>query len=146
MSNRTLLFLTALVLIGMITLFALNMQSILTGQPDDQTYLKYNHVRGAAVSHNEMLYTLNFDQQNELIDILNRSVRVVGVKPGKRKKPEVEQIIVYQFNDQPDLIIKPVAYVDNNLVFSAPAWNPDGYLMEISDGRLHQLLSQSYDN
>ncbi|MBA2367921.1 MAG: hypothetical protein H0V82_02720 [Candidatus Protochlamydia sp.] len=145
MSNRTLLFLTALVILGMITLFALNMQSILSGHPDDQTYLKYNHVRGVAVSYNDMLYTLNFDQQNELISILNRSVRVVGVKPGKRKKPDIEQIIIYQFNDQPDLIIKPVAYVDNNLVFSAPAWNSDGYLMEISDGRLDQLLAQTYD-
>ncbi|CUI17119.1 conserved putative membrane protein [Candidatus Protochlamydia naegleriophila] len=145
MTNRTLIYLTVLVLIGMATLFAMNMTSILTGKPEDQTYLKYNHVRGMAISHNQMLYTLNFKQQNDVIEILNRTVRVVGVKPGKRQRPNVDKIIVYQFNDQPDLVITPVAYVDNNLVFSAPAWNQDGFLMEISNGRLHQLLSQTYD-
>lgn len=145
MTNRTLIYLTALVLIGMVTLFAINMTSILTGKPEDQTYLKYNHVRGMAVSHNQMLYTLNFKQQNDVIEILNRTVRVVGVKPGKRQRPSIDKIIVYQFNDQPDLVITPIAYVDNNLVFSVPAWNPNGFFMEVSNGRLHQLLSQTYD-
>ncbi len=145
MTNRTLIYLTALVLIGMVTLFAINMTSILTGKPEDQTYLKYNHVRGMAVSHNQMLYTLNFKQQNDVIEILNRTVRVVGVKPGKRQRPGIDKIIVYQFNDQPDLVITPIAYVDNNLVFSVPAWNPNGFFMEVSNGRLHQLLSQTYD-
>ncbi|KIC72792.1 MULTISPECIES: hypothetical protein [Candidatus Protochlamydia] len=145
MTNKTLVYLTFLVLIGMAILFALNMTSLLSGQPDNQTYLKYNQVRGIAVSHNKKLYTLNFKQQNDLIEILNRAVRVVGVKPGKRQRPNIDQIIIYQFKDQPDIVITPIAYVDNNLVFSAPSWNKDTYLMEISDGRLLQLISQTFD-
>ncbi len=146
MNNRTLVYLTSLVIGGMIILLALNMTSILTGQPEGQTYLKYNDVRGMAISHNNLLYTLDFVQQNKLIDIINRSVRVVGVKPGKRQKPDIEKIVVYQFEGKPDLTINPIAYVDNNLVFSVSQWESEGYLMEISNGALQTLLSQAYDH
>lgn len=145
MNNRTLVFFTILVLAGMITLLSLNMTSILSGQPDNQTYLKYNEVRGMAVSHNQLLYTLNFAQQNAVIDILNRAVRVVGVKPGKRQRPTIDKIVVYQFDNKPDLVINPIASIDQNLVFSVPQWVPDGYLMELSDGNFQRLLSQTYD-
>jgi hypothetical protein len=145
MNNKTLLYLTLLVLFGMAILFAINMTSILTGQPENQTYLKFNDVRGIAVAHNQLLYTLNFEQQNRIIDILNRAVRVVGVKPGKRQRPTIEKIVVYQFDNKPDLIINPIAYVDQNLVFSIPQLEKDSYLMELSEGDLQQLLSQTYD-
>jgi len=146
MSNRNFYIMTAVVFLGMLTLFALNLTEVLTTQSDDpQTYLKYNDVRGMAVGHNQLLYTLNFKQQNTVVDILNRAVRVVGVKPGKRQKPNIDQIIVYQFDNKPDITITPIAYVDSNLVFTAPEWNGDGYLMEISNGSLQQLLSQTFD-
>lgn len=145
MNNRTLVYLTGFVILGMVVLLGLNMTNLLKGQSKTQTYLKYNHVRGMAIDHQKLLYTLNFQQQNEVIDILNESVRVVGVKPGKRKKPDFEKVIVYQFDGKPDLIIKPIAYVGNNLVFSVAEWNPEGYLMELSEGKLQTLLSKSYD-
>jgi hypothetical protein len=145
MTNKTLVYLTFLVLIGIGILFALNMTSLLTGQPDNQNYLQYNKVRGIAVSHNKLLYTLNFKQQKDVIDILNRAVRVVGVKPGKRQKPNIDKIIIYQFKEKSDVTITPIAYVNKNLVFSAPGWDEETYLMEISDGRLFQLLSQTFD-
>lgn len=145
MNNRIVLFFTIAVLAGMGILLAINMSSILTGQPAHQTYLKYNNVRGMAVGHNQMLYTLNFKQQNDVIDILNRSVRVLGVKPGKRQKPNIEKIVVYQFDNQPDIVITPIAYVDGNLVYSVPQWDQDGYLMELSDGDMQKLLMQTYD-
>lgn len=145
MTNRTLIYLTGLVFLGMIILFALNMTSILTGTPENQTYLKYNNVRGIAVSYHHLLYTLNFKQQNKVIDILNRAVHVIGLKPGKRQKPTIDNIVIYQFDDQPNLDIIPVAYIDNNLVFSVPQWDSKNYFMEISNGDLQRLLSQTYD-
>ena len=146
MNNRTLTYLTLLVLLGMAVLIGINMKSILTGQPNNQTYLKYNDVRGMAVSHNQLLYTLNFEQQNTVIEILNKAVRVVGVKPGKRQKPTIDKIIVYQFEGQPEITINPIAYIDNNLVFTVPAWDKDSYLMELSEGDLRQLLLETYDH
>ena len=145
MKNRTLVFLTSFVILGMLALLALNMKSILMGQALNQTYLKYNHVRGMAVKANQLLYTLNFKQQNQVIDILNRSVRVVGVKPGKRQRPEIENIVIYQFDGKPDLVINPIAYVDKNLVFTVPEWEQEGYLMELSGGNLQNLLSTTFD-
>jgi len=145
MNNRTLVYLTGFVILGMLVLLGLNMTSILTGQPTNQTYLQYNNVRGMAVIHDKIPYTLNFSQQNEIIDIINRSVRVVGVKPGKRQKPDIEKLIVYQFDGKPDLVIEPIAYVDQNLVFSVPEWQTNSYLMELSEGGLHHLLSKTYD-
>lgn len=144
MSNRTLVYLTGFVILGMLILLAFNLTSILTGQPKNQTYLKYNDIRGMAVSHNQKLYTLNFQQQNAVVSILNNSVRVIGVNPGKRQKPKIDKIVVYLF-DQPDVIIHPIAYIDQNLVFSAPQWEKGSYFMELSEGDLQQLLSQTYD-
>ncbi|MFI5343323.1 MAG: hypothetical protein ACHQUC_03785, partial [Chlamydiales bacterium] len=109
-----------------------------------EPYLKYNQMQGVAVQHNTLLYTLNFQQQTDLVTLLNRSVRVLGVKPDKHEKPKVEKIIIYQFGKS-NVIITPIAYLNGNLVYSAPAWNADNYLMEISDGELQKLLDQTYD-
>jgi hypothetical protein len=137
---------TACVFAGIAILFAINLDSILTGSPINQTYIKHNSVRGMAVGRNQMLYTLNFEQQNKVTNILNRSVRVVGVKPGKRQKPDIDQIVIYQFDKKPDIILSPIAYVDDNLVFTAPACVDQGYLMELSNGDLQKLLAESYDS
>jgi hypothetical protein len=145
MSNRTLAILTGLVLLGMILLFAINLTNILTGRPPNQRYLQYNNIRGIAVSHNQLLYTLNFQQQNEVIDILNVAVPVIEIKPGKRQQPNIDKMIIYQFEGKPEITITPIAFVDQDLIFSAHAWEPHDYLMELSEGDLHKLLSQSYD-
>ena len=146
MSNRTLFFMTALVIVAMAVLFALNMKTITGGKPDTQKYLKYNEVRGIAVEHNQMLYTLNFKQQNAVIEILNRAVPIAELKEGTRQKTDIQKIVVYQFEKKPDLIITPLTYLNGNLVFTQPEWNKDGYLMEMSSGELQQILSQSYDH
>lgn len=145
MSNRTLIYLTGLVIVGMMVLLAINMGSILTGQPKTEGYLRYNHVRGVAISHNQILYTLNFNQQNRVVEILNRAVKVAGVKPSNGEKPDFDKLIIYQFDQKADLQITPIAYVDNNLVFSVPEWESGGYLMELSAGDLRRLLSTTYD-
>lgn len=146
MTNRTLVYLTSLVLLGMLALLALNMTSILTGHPDQQEYLKYNGVRGMAVNDHQLPYTLNFKQQNRVISLLNRAVRVTGIGAGKQQKPNFDSLTIYQFDQKPDLVLTPIAYVDHNLVFSVPEWDPHGYLMELSEGELQRLFPQTYDH
>ncbi len=145
MDNRTLFILTGLVLLGMILLLGLNLTNILTGEPSNQVYLKYNDVRGMAVSRNQLLYTLNFQQQNSVIDILNKALPIDEIKSGQRQQPNIQQMIIYQFQGKPDIVLTPIAYVDRNLIFSAPQWQHNGYLMELSEGDLQTLLSQTYD-
>lgn len=144
MKNQTVFTIALLFIIGIGILFAINITSILKGKETDEPYLKYNQMKGVAVQHNTLLYTLSFEQQTQFAALMNRSVRVVGVKPDKHEKPKIEKIIVYQF-DHSDVIITPIAYLNGNLVYSAPAWNADNYLMELSDGEMQKLLDQTYD-
>lgn len=145
MSNRNLLYLTGLGLIGMVILFAVNLQALFSGHPIQEKYLKYNQVRGIAARYNQTLYTLNFQQQNELIDIFNQSFETEKIKEGVRQTPNIDKIVIYQFEGKPDLIITPLTYVEDDLVFSVPQWNPNGYLLDVSEGRLRKLLSQTFD-
>lgn len=139
---------TFLVLVAMGILFFLNYRNIFKGLPlfeMSQRYLKSNEVRGIAVKHNQVLYTLNFPQQNQVIEILNTSVKTQQIKPGKHKRPHLEQIVIYQFDGKPDLILTPLGFIDNELVYTMPSWNQGGYMMEVSNGALQKLLSQTYD-
>jgi hypothetical protein len=145
MTNQTLFFLTALVLIAIAVLFALNIKSVVRGKPLGEYFLKYNEVRGIAVQHNDKLYTLNFKEQNAVIEILNRATPITKIDNGSRTKPDFQKIVIYQFNNKPDLIVTPITYLDNNLIFSQPAWDKENNLIEMSDGELQKILSQSYD-
>lgn len=146
MKNQTVFTIALLAILGLGILFTINITAILRGKQTDEPYIKNESVRGMAIEYKKLLYTLNFNQQNEVVNILNRAVRVVGVKPDKREKPEIDKIIIYQFNNKPDIVITPVAYINNNLVYSAPVWNVDSYLMELSDGTLQKLIAQTYDH
>lgn len=146
MSNRTLVFLTALVIGGMLILFTFNISNILTGQPLPQVYLKYNDVRGMAIiSQNQIAYTLNFKQQNTIIDILNLATPIEDIPPGERQPTRMDKLVIYQFQNKPDIVLTLLTYVNQNLVFSSPNWAPDGYLIESSNGRLKELISESHD-
>ena len=146
MSNRYLIYLTMLGLLSILVLFGININAISSGKPPQGKYLKYNQVRGIAVRHNQTLYTLNFQQQNALIDLLNESFKVASIKEGPRQNPNVDRIVVYQFDNKPDLIITPITYIEDDLIFSVPEWNENGYLLDISEGRLKKLLSETYDS
>lgn len=110
-----------------------------------ETYLRYNDVRGMAVVHQGIPYTLNFEQQNEVVEILNRSIPVdSNYLTNTNTQPEFEKIVIYRFH-KPDLELKSIAYVDGNYLFSAPEWQKTGYLREVTKGKLKALLSQTYD-
>jgi len=145
MNNRNLFLMTAVVILGMLVLFALNLTTILTGQPPNQTYLKFNDVQGMAISQNQLLYTLNFNEQNKVIEILNGAVPINEIKSEKRSPANINKLVIYRFENQPAITLTAIAYTDKNLVFAAPDWVPNGYLMELSEGSLKQLLSQTYD-
>jgi len=144
-SNRMIIYLTILVLIGMGILFLLNVNNILTGQPHSETFIKLNDVSGIGVKHQGLIYTLNFEQQNNMLNMLNQSLRIKNIETGTRKTPNIDQIIIYRFKDQSPIILTPVTYLNTNLIFSNQEWNPNGYLMEVSQGRFNQLLTESYD-
>ncbi|MDB2613664.1 hypothetical protein N9Y92_00720 [Chlamydiales bacterium] len=108
------------------------------------TFIRHDMIRDMAIKHNDILFTLNFDQSKRITDIFNRAITVHKVQPTTEDAPlDFEEIVIYRFNN-PAIVITPIAWVDKNLVFKAPEWS-DGYLMETSKDELYEILSNSYD-
>lgn len=144
MSNRTLFLMTGLVIFCIIVLLVLNAAPFLMTNKVE-TYIKFNDVRGMAVEHKDKLYTLNFKQQTEVIEAFNKSIPIKSSElADKNPKLEIAKIIIYRF-DGPDLTIVPIEYSKNNLIFSCKDWNPDGFLKDVTNGNLKNILAQTYD-
>lgn len=144
MSDRAIYWLTGLVVICMIALLLLNSVPLIWSPPKEK-YIKYNDVRGMAIEHHQKLYTLNFQQQNEVIGYINKSIPVPqsSVKNVKSKL-DYTKIIIYRFN-APDMILMPIEYNDNNLIFSNPELNPSGLMRDTSRGGLKNVLANTFD-
>ena len=144
MSNKTLTYLLGAVLSGMMVIFFSNVATFFY-EPTSEKYLDYNFVRGMAVEHKGKKYTLNFEQQNQVTQQLNQAIHVRRQNFEQNSvTPNFERIIIYLF-DEPDLVISPIGFVNNQLIFEAADWNPDGYLRETGPGVLKSLLSTTYD-
>jgi hypothetical protein len=161
MNSRFTLLMTIAVLVGFAVIIMINIASFLGIVPSK--YISSNDVRGMAVEHHDLLYTLNFEQQNTLVDVFNRSIPVTEAMVESRKMtaippiaPQIQRIILYRFSG-PDIEIRPVAYVAKSssvdaepeeqltFVFSVPAWNPTGLLEEAASDELYRILSKTYD-
>lgn len=133
----------SLILIGLVTLIILNFSTLFFPPPEEK-YLSFNDVSGTAVVHRKIPYTLNFEQQNDLIELINTSIKI-SKENQKNLTPvtDFEQIIFYRFN-APDLILTPIGYENDTLIYEVLSWNPHGYLKE-SQGKLKTLISKTYD-
>lgn len=144
MNNRTITYLIIAVVVAIGLLLLVNTLTFF--QPGaSEKYLSPNTVRGVAVEHNKKLYTLNFEQQNELLALLNRAVPTGKVLPNS-PPTDAQKIIIYQFNQLPDIVITPIGYIDDELLFTTPTWNSNSLIRDISRGELKKLLSQTYDS
>lgn len=108
------------------------------------TYIQQDMVEGMAVQYRGKLFTLNFEQQTKAIDIFNRAIPVGQLQTSKDNLAvDFEEIQIYRFK-QPTVVITPLAWIDQNLMFQAPLWSPNN-LLEVSQDELYKLINQSYD-
>jgi hypothetical protein len=143
-SNKTIFYMTGFVIVGIALIFIFNFLQIFSF-PLNEKFVAYNDVRGIAVEHHNLLYTLNFDQQNQLIEYVNMGLPVGKAALTQSKDPlPFTKIIVYRF-DQPDLVMTPIEIDNQNLVFSVPQWNPNGYIKDVTLGKLNQLIAGTYN-
>ncbi|MFA6915340.1 MAG: hypothetical protein WC222_03005 [Parachlamydiales bacterium] len=144
MNNRQILNLSAIAIAAILVLFAIKLiPNIGTGYQPEK-YISPNDVKGTAVLHNGLAYTLNFEQQNTLLTYLNQSL-TIGSEAYKTTKPiPFTKIILYRFASTP-IEITPIAVDSNDLIYSAPLWNPNGHMRDISDGSLLKLLNSTFD-
>lgn len=147
MNNQTLIWMTAAVVVGIAILLAINLNNHLRGTTQNhEVYIKPGDVRGSAIEYKGKLFTLNFDQQNHLLDYLNAAVPVKKSDYQKAvNTTNISKILIYRFKE-PDIEITPIGLEGKNLVFSAPAWNDSSYLLDLSGGQLNSLLQEAYDH
>lgn len=135
----------SLILLGCLgLLLAANLLRLSRTGPADK-YLNHNNVSGIAVEHQGLLYTLNFEQQNAFIDLLNRAVQIT--KEGVTT-PSISfnfsKIVVYPLKGK-EVVLNPVENsADGFIAYSAQLF-PDGYLKDTSQGQLLKLITQTYD-
>lgn len=112
----------------------------------DEVHFTHADVRGMAIEHNNLLYTLSFDQQEAVISMINRSL---PINRGKEERAGEEvpfkSIVVYRF-DQPDVTLKPVIYLeDGSLIYTLDGYSGTGYLRDISAGKMKDMFLTMYD-
>jgi hypothetical protein len=141
MINRVLI---ATCLVALFVIMGLNFIPLFWTQ-NLSTYIRQDHISGMAVRHDNRLYTLNYAQQKQAIDIFNRAIPMGKIeKKGSDPKLEFDQIVIYRFKEEP-ITITPLTWLDDkSLYFEAPQWS-QSHLKEVSKGQLYQLLEESYD-
>ncbi|MBA3958542.1 MAG: hypothetical protein H0X51_09170 [Parachlamydiaceae bacterium] len=144
MNNRTLFWMTAFVLVGISALLAINTMKFIDTKGTTNRVPRET-VKGMAVFHDGKPYTLNFAQQNSLIDFLNaaKPISLENV-PDIKNATGIEKIVIYHFTGA-DTEIFPLSYTEQgNLRFSVPLWHPNT-LEDSSNGALKSLLTSTVD-
>lgn len=140
---NTPIVMTAVVLIGIFVLLAMNFVQFVI--PQTHGRLTLGDINGMAVEHNRSLYTLNLAQQMEVAAILNAaSPTSFKTTSGQESPKNIQTLYIYGFGKNPTIEIVPLAYINDNLVFAVPVWNNSEFI-EPSNGKLKALLANSYD-
>ena len=98
-----------------------------------------------AIEYNNKLYTLNFEQQTQVIQILNHvelsSERLVNGSHEK-KSFDYNRLIIYLF-EEPNIEVIPIRQDKEHVIFEIKEQN--GSTKEIKNSQLHALLSQTFE-
>ena len=146
MKNSTVIAMTALVLVAIGALLFMNLAPYASFKEAPSSSLVSNsEIRGIAVVHRGVPFTLNFDEQKVAVDSVMRAVTVKKADYPEVKGPfDFDKIIIYRFN-APEIELFPIQFPEQNLVFSMPPINKDKYYMELSGGEFKRMISQSFD-
>jgi hypothetical protein len=109
-----------------------------------QSFLAPQEVRGMDLFHKGKPYTLNFEQQNSVIEMLNRALPIVRIEPSELSPTTLEKLTIYRFNEDTISLI-PLGLIDDNIIFKSTGDFTGNFLRDISLGRLKTLLDSSYD-
>lgn len=145
MSNRTLLFMTVAVLAGVALLLLLNLTKLFQTVESGQ-YISRMEIKGATLIRNQKNYTLNYEEQTELVSYINRALLVKKDEIAQQGTPaDFDKIILHRFS-LPDLTIVPVKMIGNELVFTESTINPNGWFKDTTHGELKTLINKASGN
>jgi len=100
--HKAIWVLATFMLVFMACLLFVKMKPIFLKAPD-QKIVAFNEVRGASIEKDKVLYTLNFEAQENLIRLLNQ-LELEDFFAEFGKQMDFDRIIIYRF-DQPDLVL-----------------------------------------
>lgn len=155
MNSRVMIYLIIAVIACIAVLIGMNVAGAFGLMP--AKYVTPNEVKGVSIEHNDKMYTLNFEQQRKVVDILNRTIKVNPEEAQKVNHTlpiEVTKIVLYKFNGD-DVNVQIVGYIGNDsknptdrivtMVFSIPQWNKSSLLEESFPNEMLKVLSTSFD-
>lgn len=144
MQNNTLTGLIFLGVIGVIALLFLNIAPTNNATTSPQLS-SIGDLKGSAVFHKNLPFTLNFEQQKVLVEFLNRAAKVKKSDfPELSKEFAYDKIVLYRF-DGGNLELFPVAIREKNIAFNIPKLSEDSYFLEMSGGQLSNVLNGAFD-
>ena len=153
MGKLTYYYMIAAAILATLVIFGMNIANTYGLMP--AKYISQNEVKNVAVEHKGKMYTLNFEQQKKVIDILNRLILVSAGELDKVKHEVpggISKIVIYKFSGE-DIDVKPVGYVGNDtkeepiitMVFSIPQWNKSTLLEESFPNEMMRALAHTFD-
>lgn len=128
--------LITIVLVGVLLL-----RSSISIVPEDRlsTLLPPNNVWGIEVVYQGVPYTLNFTEQQDMLELINRSLAIGKLSAKPTPLPGLDKISIYLFTGA-QLDLWPVDFTEDNLYFHAPSLLKQGYLMDVSGGSFAELI------
>jgi hypothetical protein len=144
MNNRTLQLLIFLSIAAVMFLLAVNFLPHFTSGSTSGVRINFQEVKGASVVYKGKTYTLNGEQQALLVTSLNSAIPIGRNEFNADNAPDVGQFEIYFFKKDSPLVLKPIGLIGKNLVFRVPEWNRDGWIKDVTDGGLLQLLKDSH--
>jgi hypothetical protein len=144
MNNRTIQLLIFLSIAAVMFLLAANFLPHFTSGRSSDLKVNFQEVKGASVVYKGKTYTLNGEQQAVLVTSLNAAIPIGRTDFTPDNAPDLGQFEIYFFKKDAPLVLKPVGLMGNNLVFKISEWNRDGWIKDVTDGRLLQLLKDSH--
>ena len=144
MNSRSLLYMTSLVLVAIGLLLVLNVISLVSSGDHDR-FLTPRQVCHISVLRDKVVYEPNSEQQKLLLSYLNQAEPATEIpQADKQAVNNLDAIRVYLFQGEPE-VIKPLAYVGNELLFENPHWNSGKPLKDTSKGKLEALIADIVD-
>lgn len=145
MSLRLLVLVTFCIICMVCFLFFLTRARFIEDPQNSTSRLPHHSVRGSSIFYKQKPYTLNFNQQNTLITILNHSKVIDRQKEVSYTPCSFEKITLYRFDELSDLFIEPIGFLQDELVFRVPEWDTTRDFKENSEGTFKSFLSNIYD-
>lgn len=144
--------LLSLALAAVLVLFGVNFISTLKNGAVDKEMASFGNlgldpkeVKGMSIEKAGKTYTLNQSQQNKALSFINTMVPVDKKDYVKRGVFDFSRIVVYRI-DKTSVMLTPVAFSDQDIVFDVPSLNTSSYFLAKSGGELNSLIQKATED